>query len=103
MTVDVWENRAAGEVHVGDHPPGFHWDYLGEFNSEDDAEMYIQSLIAQTTVWAVFWDNGRWEGYVSQEHCYSGNYRGSGHYPYTYMGEYETRSEAEAALQRLAS
>lgn len=96
----VFENDGAGEVYIkiilADDPMQegyFSCDRL--FDKREEAEQYIEEEIKKSTVYAVFFDNVSDEWFISEEHCYSGNWRGSKYPHYTLIKECKTKEEAE--------
>ena len=106
LTFWVFENKAAGEVFVRelteDSPrqDGYFTCYQ-EFTSEKLAKQYITEQEEQTKVFAVFFNRPAWEGFVSQEDCYSGNWKGSKHGYYNYITDFPTEAEAQKYLDEL--
>lgn len=74
-------------------------DYVGTY-PQHEVRGVLNKLAGKET-YAVFWNNAAADGYIEAVDGLSGNYRGSGHYPHTCVGEYETRAEAAAALASL--
>lgn len=96
----VFENDGEGEVYIkiilADDPMQdgyFSCDRL--FDTREEAEKYIEEEIKKSTVYAVFFDNVSDEWFISEEHCYSGNWRGSKYPHYTLIKECKTKEEAE--------
>lgn len=74
-------------------------EYIGTY-PEHEIRSALNKIAGKTT-YAVFWNNGAASGYVEAVNGLSGNYRGSGHFPYTCVGECPTREEAESMLMKL--
>jgi hypothetical protein len=90
--------RAAGGI-AHRIPRPIQGDSVGTYPEHEVRE--VLNKLAGPSSWAVFWNNGAGDGYVEEVDGLSGNYRGSGHWPHTCVGEYDTREEANAALAAL--
>ena len=97
----IYYNVAAGDAFISAVPEDVpHYDYYGEYGSEAEAEEALADL-AGPTIWVVFWNVPRGEGYVSPEDMLSGHWRGSRDYPYECWSEHSSKAEAEEALSAL--
>jgi len=70
----------------------------GYFRTKKGAEQWIQEQVDGSWVFAVFYSTAEGRGFVSEEHCFSGNWRGSMYDPYVYVGDFASREEAREAL-----
>jgi hypothetical protein len=78
----------------------FHEDFVGEFETIEEAEEAYEQLRGKP-IFAVFWNNGAADGYVSQEDNLSGNWRGSRDGHYTCVAEQENQADADKVLASL--
>jgi hypothetical protein len=100
----IFENIGAGLAYVDfadAKPESSYYNLIETFDTREEAEDYIEKKKKETTIWAVFFDLGAAEGFVSEENDYSGNWRGNKYPHYTLEGEFDTEEEAENYLQSL--
>jgi len=106
LTFGVFENNAAGECFIREltkdcsRQDGYFTCYQ-EFNTEELAKNYITEQEEQTKVFAVFFNRPAWEGFIRQENCYSGNWKGSKYGYYNYITDFPTETEAQKYLDEL--
>ena len=74
-------------------------DYVGSY-PEHEVRSVLDKL-GGPEKFGVFWNNGSLEGYIEAVDGLSGNYRGSGHWPFSFASEHATREAAQAALAEL--
>ena len=105
-TFGIFENHAAGEVFIreleSDDPrqDGYFTCY-DEFPTEQEAKNCISEREEETTVYAVFYNYPAGEGFVRQEHDYSGNWKGSKYGYSNYQNDFKTEEEARKYLDEI--
>lgn len=63
----------------------------------------LEKWAERESEWALFENGPAGEAYISLCGPGDGNYKGSGQYPFTYVGGYKTREEAQRALEETLS
>jgi hypothetical protein len=101
--VYLWIDGPAGEYEYTNRPeaPGPHFNLAGEFKTIKAAREEVGRIIAESTVYVVFFDDTANTGFVSEESDLSGNWRGSRDYPFRCVAEFDTEAEAEDYLKSL--
>ena len=105
-TFGLFVNNAAGEYYIQQireddcRQDGYFTCYC-EFSTEEEAKNYITERKEETTVYAVFYDYPAGEGFISQEHDYSGNWKGSKYGYSNYQNDFKTEQEARKYLDKI--
>jgi len=104
----IFINRAAGDYYIqemhSDTPlQDGYYHCVESFPTEQEAKDCIAQYREQTAIYCVFFNRPAWEGFVSQEDNFSGNWRGSKYNYYNLCGEYKTEEEAKSRLTELYS
>jgi len=74
-------------------------EYIGTFGGAD-LPREIEKLRGETA-FAVFFNIPSGRGYIKKVDSLSGNYRGSGQYPYNFQEKFASQEEAEKLLHEL--
>ena len=99
----VFENVAAGDYYIAvmdEQTPwqnGYYTWTHDEFASWEEAEAYVQKRIADTTAYAVYFDEPAGTGYIDTVHCYAGAWMGR----HGYYADFKSLEEAEECLNNL--
>ena len=104
----IFVNNAAGDCYItklseNDSRQDGYYTCHQEFDTEELAKQYITEREEQTKVFAVFFNRPAVDGFVRQEDCYSGNWKGSKHGYYNYVIDFPTEAEAQKYLDKLKS
>ena len=109
MPYRVMYNQGAGDYYIEEYSrfdphyrtqAGYYREIYTSYD-EEDCKRFVDKQYDRYQVYCVYWNNASWDGYISEESWGSGNYRGSKHHPYSLVGEYKTREEAEKHLNSL--
>ena len=102
----IFINRAAGDYYLQKLYSSIplqngYYHCAQSFPTEQEAKDEIARVREKSTVYCVFFNRPEWEGFVSQEDDFSGNWRGNKYRYYNLCGEYKTRKGAEDRLAEL--
>ena len=103
----VWVNRPAGEYRIASknkaHALGLPGRFSPEFGpaNRSECEAWVESERIRTKAVAVFVNHPGREVYSQYVDRFSGNYKGSGHYPCNFAGEWPATPEGEAMANAL--
>lgn len=98
-------NRAAGESEIiegdeGERLDHGHFNTIGVYNTPEEAEQG-KADYAGKPKYAVFYSRPMNSGYVCKVDNLSGNYKGTGHHPYSFIDEHATEEEADRSLAEM--
>ena len=106
LTYGIFENNAAGEVFIreleqDDPRKNGYFTCYSEFTTEAEAKNYIIEREEESKVFAVFYNYPAGEGFISQENCFSGNWKGSKYGYSSFQNEFNNEQEARKYLDEI--